>query len=28
MPPTFSHVVDLMDVDVWLKSMEKKLQVV
>jgi hypothetical protein len=27
-PPTFSHVVESMDVDNWLKSIEKKLQVV
>jgi hypothetical protein len=27
-PPTFSHAVELMDVDDWLKSVEKKLQVV
>jgi hypothetical protein len=27
-PPTFSHVVELMDADDWLKSIEKKLQVV
>jgi predicted alpha/beta hydrolase family esterase len=27
-PPTFSHDVELMDVDDWLKSIEKKLQVV
>jgi hypothetical protein len=27
-PPTFSHVVELMDVDDWLQSIEKKLQVV
>jgi hypothetical protein len=27
-PPTFSHVVEPMDVDDWLKSVEKKLQVV
>jgi hypothetical protein len=27
-PPTFSHAVDPMDVDDWLKSVEKKLQVV
>jgi hypothetical protein len=27
-PPTFSHVVEPMDVDDWLKSIEKKLQVV
>jgi hypothetical protein len=27
-PPTFSHVVEPMDVDGWLKSVEKKLQVV
>jgi hypothetical protein len=27
-PPTFSHVVDPMDADDWLKSVEKKLQVV
>jgi hypothetical protein len=27
-PPTFSHVVELMDADDWLKSVEKKLQVV
>jgi hypothetical protein len=28
MPPTFSHAVELMDADDWLKSVEKKLQVV
>jgi hypothetical protein len=28
MPPTFSHVVEPMDADDWLKSVEKKLQVV
>jgi hypothetical protein len=27
-PPTFSHAVELMDVDDWLKSIEKKLLVV
>jgi hypothetical protein len=27
-PPTFSHVVEPMDADGWLRSMEKKLQVV
>jgi hypothetical protein len=27
-PPTFSHVVELMDADDWLKSIEKKLLVV
>jgi hypothetical protein len=27
-PPTFSHTVEPMDADGWLKSMEKKLQVV
>jgi hypothetical protein len=27
-PPTFSHVVELMDADGWLKFVEKKLQVV
>jgi hypothetical protein len=27
-PPTFSHAVEPMDVDDWLKSLEKKLQVV
>jgi hypothetical protein len=27
-PPTFSYAVELMDVDDWLKSIEKKLQVV
>jgi hypothetical protein len=27
-PPTFSHAVELMDADDWLKSIEKKLQVV
>jgi hypothetical protein len=27
-PPTFSHSVELMDADDWLKTMEKKLQVV
>jgi hypothetical protein len=27
-PPTFSHAVEIMDVDDWLKSVEKKLQVV
>jgi hypothetical protein len=27
-PPTFSHAVEPMDVDDWLKSVEKKLQVV
>jgi hypothetical protein len=27
-PPTFSHVVEPMDIDDWLKSVEKKLQVV
>jgi hypothetical protein len=27
-PPTFSHAVELMDADDWLKSMEKKLQAV
>jgi hypothetical protein len=27
-PPTVSHVVEPMDVDDWLKSVEKKLQVV
>jgi hypothetical protein len=26
--PTFSHAVELMDADAWLKSVEKKLQVV
>jgi hypothetical protein len=26
-PPTFSYVVELMDADDWLKSIEKKLQV-
>jgi isochorismate synthase EntC len=26
--PTFSHVVELMDADDWLKSIEKKLQLV
>jgi hypothetical protein len=26
-PPTFSHVVESMDADDWLKSVEKKLQV-
>jgi hypothetical protein len=28
MPPTFSHAVEPMDADDWLKSIEKKLQVV
>jgi hypothetical protein len=27
-PPTFSYAVELMDADDWLKSVEKKLQVV
>jgi hypothetical protein len=27
-PPTFSYAVELMDADDWLKSIEKKLQVV
>jgi hypothetical protein len=27
-PPSFSHVVESMDADDWLKSIEKKLQVV
>jgi hypothetical protein len=27
-PPTFSQAVELMDADNWLKSIEKKLQVV
>jgi hypothetical protein len=27
-PPTFSHSIEPMDVDNWLKSVEKKLQVV
>jgi hypothetical protein len=27
-PPTFSHVVEPMDADDWIKSIEKKLQVV
>jgi hypothetical protein len=27
-PPTFSHVMEPMDTDDWLKSIEKKLQVV
>jgi hypothetical protein len=27
-PPNFSHAVELIDVDDWLKSVEKKLQVV
>jgi hypothetical protein len=27
-PPTFSYVVEPMDADDWLKSVEKKLQVV
>jgi hypothetical protein len=27
-PPTFSHAVELIDTDDWLKSVEKKLQVV
>jgi hypothetical protein len=27
-PPTFSHVVEPMDADDWLKSVEKKLQLV
>jgi hypothetical protein len=27
-PPTFSHSVEPMDVDDWLKTIEKKLQVV
>jgi hypothetical protein len=27
-PPTFPHAVELMDADDWLKSIEKKLQVV
>jgi hypothetical protein len=27
-PPTFSHAVELMDADDWLKSVEKKLHVV
>jgi hypothetical protein len=27
-PPTFSHVVEPMDANDWLKSIEKKLQVV
>jgi hypothetical protein len=27
-PPTFSHIVEPMDVDDWLKLVEKKLQVV
>jgi hypothetical protein len=27
-PPTFSHAMELMDADDWLKSVEKKLQVV
>jgi hypothetical protein len=27
-PPTFSHSVELMDANDWLKTMEKKLQVV
>jgi hypothetical protein len=28
MPPTFSQVVEPMDADDWLKSVEKKMQVV
>jgi hypothetical protein len=28
MPPIFSYAVELMDADDWLKSVEKKLQVV
>jgi hypothetical protein len=27
-PPTFSHSIELMDADDWLKTIEKKLQVV
>jgi hypothetical protein len=27
-PPTFSHAVEPMDADDWIKSVEKKLQVV
>jgi hypothetical protein len=27
-PPTFSHAMELMDVDDWLRYVEKKLQVV
>jgi hypothetical protein len=27
-PPTFSHLVEPMDVDDWLKTIEKKLQVI
>jgi hypothetical protein len=27
-PPTFSHAMELMDADDWLKSIQKKLQVV
>jgi hypothetical protein len=27
-PPTFSHAMELMDADHWLKSIQKKLQVV
>jgi hypothetical protein len=27
-PPTFSHAVELMDIDDWLKSVEKRLQLV
>jgi hypothetical protein len=27
-PPTFSYIVELMDADDWLKSVQKKLQVV
>jgi hypothetical protein len=27
-PPTFSHSIERMDVDDWLKTIEKKLQVV
>jgi hypothetical protein len=27
-PPTFSHAVELMDADDWLKVVEKRLQVV
>jgi hypothetical protein len=27
-PPTFSHAIELMDVDDWLKSVEKKLHVI
>jgi hypothetical protein len=27
-PPTFSHSIEPMDADVWLKTIEKKLQVI